>query len=195
MANLPGTDVFCTRQPHLVGEEEFGSQKRKIDVPFGFEGESHRPDKVYFSRPWMSTRSTRINLASCSLPDMVEELSPDSKEDQAPNTVEVCRPLHVIAIQETACDVSQWHIARLHKSSSKTCFVQQAVTKKKCTAKIVQGNRSTAAPTYTGIMVHIKRNQEERMQFIFATTTLSVVSKARDGGGYSHDPRSLPYGS
>ena len=77
IANLPGAEVFCTRDPHLDGEEVFGSQKRKADVPLGYEGESHRPDKVNFSRPRIATRSTRANHASCSLPNVVEELSPE----------------------------------------------------------------------------------------------------------------------
>ena len=55
IANLPGAEVFCTRNPHLTGEEVFGSQKRKADVPLGYEGESHWLDKVNFSRPWIAT--------------------------------------------------------------------------------------------------------------------------------------------
>jgi hypothetical protein len=58
MAKLPGAELFCTRAPHMAGEEVFGSQKRKADVPLGFEGESHRPDKVNFSRPRIATRSS-----------------------------------------------------------------------------------------------------------------------------------------
>jgi hypothetical protein len=81
--------------------------------------------------------------------------------------VDVGRPGHVIAIQETTCKETEWHIARLPKTSSKACFVQQVVTKKKCTTKIVQDNRSTVAPTDTRVMIHIKRNKEERMQFFF----------------------------
>jgi hypothetical protein len=77
MAKLPGTDQFCTCEPHLVGEEVFGSQKSKVDVLLGFEGESHRPNKVNLSRPWIATRSNRANHASCSLLDVVEELSPE----------------------------------------------------------------------------------------------------------------------
>jgi hypothetical protein len=41
MAKLPGVELYCTREPHLAGEEVFGSQKRKADVPLTFEGESH----------------------------------------------------------------------------------------------------------------------------------------------------------
>jgi hypothetical protein len=66
MAKLLGVEIFCTREPHLVGEEVFSSQKRKVDVSLGFEGKSHRLDKVNFSRPWIATRSTRANHASCS---------------------------------------------------------------------------------------------------------------------------------
>jgi hypothetical protein len=87
MAKLPGAELFCTRTPHMPGEEVFGSQKRKADVPLGFEGESYRPDKVNFSRPRIATRSSRANHASCSLPDVVEEVSPELQEDQAPNNL------------------------------------------------------------------------------------------------------------
>jgi hypothetical protein len=44
MAKLLGAKLFCTRAPHMAGEEVIGSQKRKADVLPGFEGESHRPD-------------------------------------------------------------------------------------------------------------------------------------------------------
>jgi hypothetical protein len=77
MAKLLGAEFFCTRAPHMAGEEVFGSQKRKADVPLGFEGESHQPDKVNFSRLRIVTRSSRANHASCSLPNVVEELSPE----------------------------------------------------------------------------------------------------------------------
>jgi hypothetical protein len=87
MAKLLGAELFCTRAPHMAGEEVFGFQKRKADVPLGFEGESHWPDKVNFSRPWIATRSSRANHASCSLSDVVEEVSPELQEDQAPNNL------------------------------------------------------------------------------------------------------------
>ena len=44
MLGMPGADDFCIRDPHLEGEEVFGSLKRKPDVPLGADGESHRPD-------------------------------------------------------------------------------------------------------------------------------------------------------
>jgi hypothetical protein len=49
----------------------------KADVSLGFEGESYQPDKVNFSCPQIATRSARTNHASYSLPDVVEELSPE----------------------------------------------------------------------------------------------------------------------
>ena len=76
MAKLPGPELFCTREPHLVGKEVFGIQKWKVDVPLRFEGKSHQPDKVNFSCPRIATRSSRANHASCDLLNMVEELSP-----------------------------------------------------------------------------------------------------------------------
>jgi hypothetical protein len=49
VAKMLGAAEFCTREPHFEGEEVFGSQKRKVDVPVGSEHESHRPDKINFS--------------------------------------------------------------------------------------------------------------------------------------------------
>jgi hypothetical protein len=164
----------------LVGKEVFGSQKCKAAIPLGFDSKSHRPDKVNFSHPRIATRSARTNHASHSLDDVVEELSPNLQEDQASNNLgtmaDVGSPLHVTAIQETVCKKTEWHIARLPKTSSKTssntCFAQQAITKKKCTAKIMQGNRSTAAPTYIGMIVHYKKEKEERTQFFFCNNDM-----------------------
>jgi hypothetical protein len=105
---------------------------------------------------------------------MAEELSPNLQEDHASNnlgtTVKICRPPHMTAIQKTAYDKSEWHIARLPKTSSKACFVQQAVTKKKCSAKIVQGNRSMADSTYTRMMVHYKKDKEGTHAVLFFAT-------------------------
>jgi hypothetical protein len=128
ITKLPGVELFCTREPHLVGEEVFGSQKLKADVPLGFESESHRPDKVNFSHPQIATRSSRANHASCSLLDVVEELSPELQEDQAPNNLgtmgDVGRLGHVTAAHETPCKETEWHIARLPKTLAKACFAQ-----------------------------------------------------------------------
>jgi hypothetical protein len=165
----------------MAGEEVFGSQKRKADVPLGFEGESHRPDKVNFSRPRIATRSSRANHASCSLPDVVEEVSPKLKEDQAPNNLgtmgDVERPGHVTAVHETACKETEWHIARLPKTSAKACFAQQAITKKKCEAKIVQGSKPTVAPTYTGIMQNTHKKRPEVMEFFFCNDDIERCVK------------------
>ena len=98
----------------MAGEEVFGSQKRKANVPLGFEGESHRPDKVNFSRPRIQTRSSRAKHASCNLPDVVEELSLDLQEDQVHNnqgtTTDVGRAGHVTSVHETACKETEWSL-------------------------------------------------------------------------------------
>jgi hypothetical protein len=65
----------------------------------------------------------------------------------------------VTAIHETACKETEWHIARLPKTSAKACFARQAITKKKCEAKIVQGNNLTTVPTYTDIMLHAHKKR------------------------------------
>ena len=75
--------------------------------------------------------------------------------------------MHIIGIQETDCNEREWHISRLPKSSTKACFAQQAVTKKKCTVRIVRNNVATAAPTYAGLIVNYKKNYNDVMQFFF----------------------------
>ena len=51
MLQMPGATDFCIRTTNKVGEEVFGSRKRKPNMPIGAHDESHRPDKVNFSRP------------------------------------------------------------------------------------------------------------------------------------------------
>jgi hypothetical protein len=109
----------------------------------------------------------------------MEELSPELQEDQAPNNlgtmIDIGRPSHVTAIHETVCKEMEWYIAKLPKTSAKACFAQQAVTK--TTAKIVQDNKSTTAPTYTSVMIHYKKNAEEVMQFFFCNDDIERCMK------------------
>jgi hypothetical protein len=57
---------------------------------------------------------------------VVEEYFLELQEDQAPNNLatvgDVERPGHVTAVHETACKETEWHIARLPKTSAKACF-------------------------------------------------------------------------
>ena len=181
IANLLGAEVFCTCEPHLVGEEVFGFQKQKANVPPDYKGESHRSDKVNFSYLRIATRLTRANHASSSFPDVVEELSPELQEDQASNnqgtTNDVGRAGHVSVVHETSCEETEWHIARLPKTSTKACFTQQANTKKKCEAKIVQGKKSTAAPTYIGVMQNAHKKRPETMGFFFCNDNIKCCIK------------------
>lgn len=85
MSTMPGAKGFCTRTPHLEGEEVLLSLKRKLDLPPGSEFDSHKPDKISISRPRVQTRSTKSNSdplaqSSIHLPD-----SPtDSKNPAVP---------------------------------------------------------------------------------------------------------------
>jgi hypothetical protein len=164
-AKMPGAKEFCTREPHFEGEEVFGSQKRKADIPLGSEHESHRPDRVNFFCLQVRTRSTAAAGASCSLSDIPEEPSSDLQEHPIPNVNS--KTTHVTAIYETACKETEWHIARLPKTSTKAFFAQQTITKKNCKAKIVQGNTATAAPTYTRVMEHYQKKTDKVMEFFF----------------------------
>ena len=112
---------------------------------------------------------------------MVEELSSKLQEDQALNNQgtmsDVARVGHVTAIHKTACKETEWHIVRLPKTSAKACFAQQAITKRKCRAKIVQGNKPTAAPTYTSVMQNAHKKRPEVMGFFFCNDDIERCVK------------------
>jgi hypothetical protein len=130
---------------------------------------------VNFSRPRVKTRSTAAAGASCNLSDIPEEPSADLQEHPIPNVNN--RTTHVTAIHETACKESEWHIARLPKTSTKACFAQQAITKKNCKVKIVQGNMAIAAPTYTGVMEHHQKKTDKVMEFFFCNDDIERCIK------------------
>lgn len=63
MLDISGIDEFCTDDPHLKGEEVFGSTKQKLDLPLGAEEQSHRPNKVNFLHLCGSGSVTRACVA------------------------------------------------------------------------------------------------------------------------------------
>jgi hypothetical protein len=83
----------------------------------------------------------------------------------------------VTEIHEIACKETEWHIARLPKTSAKASFAQQAITKKKCEAKIVQGNKPTVASTYTSVMLHAHKKKPEVMEFFFCNDDIERCVK------------------
>ena len=136
---------FCTCNPHLEGAEVFGSQKQRSDIPIVNDGETHRPDTVNFSRPRPDKRGTRSQLLI--LPTIIEESSLCLQEVQVPSLAGIGF-YRVTVVQETKVDVFLWHIARISHTSRKSCWVNHAKTKKKCTAKIITNNKSIPTSTY-----------------------------------------------
>ena len=63
IASIPEVDEFSNRNPHFKGEEVFGLQKQKVEMPLGCEYDSHRPNKVNFSHPHIQTRSKRPSIS------------------------------------------------------------------------------------------------------------------------------------
>ena len=180
LEHMPGAEHWCTRKPQLEGEEVFGTTKRKLDLPPGSEQDSHRPDKVSFSHPRVSTRSTKARTDSSTPSDLPLTQSPEKSIPQ--------RVTHVNNIQETHCDVSKWHISRLPKTSAKACFAMQARTKTKCTQKIVRHGKSTPAPTYTGYMRDYKKNKEFLTQFFFCNDDIERCVKGTRRKWVQHRP-------
>ena len=129
--SYPGAEDLITKPRGLEGAEIFGSTKRKLDLPPGSDHDSHRQDKVNFSIPRMSTRSTKARIE--------EALSDPAHGVQ-----------HTTCVLETDCDPSKWHIARLPARSARRCQALQAHTNAKCDTRVARGPRGTPAPTYSG---------------------------------------------
>jgi hypothetical protein len=154
--------------------------KRKLDMPPSSNQNSHRLDKVSFSHPRVSTRSTKARSDSATPSDLPLTQSPEKAIPQ--------RVTYVNNIQETYCDVSNWHISRLPKTSAKACFAMQARTKTKCTQKIVRHGKSTPAPTYTGYMRDYKKNKEFLTQFSFRNDDIERCVKGIRRKWVQHRP-------
>ena len=174
LEEMPGASAFCTREPHLEGAEVFISLKRRPDVPIGSEYDSHRPDKISMSHPVKRTRYGGSGFVPVVPETQPQSVLGTSALQERGETVPP-KP-HTKVVLETACNEKQWHIARLPKTSAKACFAQQATTMKKCVARIVQDNKSTAAPTYTGMMRNYKKTMVQ-MQFFFCNNDIERCVK------------------
>ena len=174
LLGMPGEDDFCTRDLHHEGVEVFGSQKRKPDTPIRADGETHRIDTINFSRPHPLKRVTRARAAT--LPTIPEEVEPCMERIQSlpPVGTDIRR---IRAVLESTVNEKTWHIARVPKTSAKACWAQMAVTKKKCTARIVLHGKSTPAPTYSRAWCNVRLNREEQMQFFFCSDDIERCVK------------------
>ena len=87
---MPGAEEFCSREPYFEGEEVFGSMKRKLDLPPGSEHDSHRPNKVNFSRPRVELRSSK----TCSSAQVCKDDPPEPSDAdiQLPRTEKEVTP-------------------------------------------------------------------------------------------------------
>ena len=165
---------WCTRTPHFEGEEVFGSTARQLNLPLGSEFDSHRPDKMNFSRPKArrATRQSRcdstpapIDLSSPSSPTSTDGVRIMSSPPPT-STVLGVQVKHVTSVEESDCDARQWHIARLPKTSKKKCFAKQARTGRTCSEMIIHLGKSTPAPTYTWLL-HIRQQLKDKVMEFF----------------------------
>ncbi len=119
MATVPGVGEYCTRDPHFEGKEVFGSQSQMFDLPPGSQNDSHRPDKVNFSRPHGGTRLPCPSAFVIPLDTISEEALLHALDEEIELQISV-KPMdafpsseacQVTSVRESACDESQWHIA------------------------------------------------------------------------------------
>jgi hypothetical protein len=164
-----GGDEWYTMTPHLEKEEVFVFLKRKPNTALNDERKSHRPNKISISRPRVQTRFARLDVSPppVTIPD--SPTTTDEEQLQLPthDAPQQVDRHHVTAIEETLCNPAQWHIARLPRTSAKACFALQAITNKKCVARIVQYGKSTAAPTYSGFMDNFRKKRLDPQDFFF----------------------------
>ena len=186
MLDMPEANEFCICDPHMAGEEVFGSMKLKLDVPLGADEESHMPDKVNFSHPHATGRVVRIRSTHMPIileeeDSHVQEIAPPTPhaDDVVPSPTPEGRIRHVFAVKETKVNVKEWHIARLPKTFAKCCWAQRVVTKKKCTERITRGAKSTPAPMYTGLWHNTKRNVKGSTKFFFCSYDIERCVKDR----------------
>jgi len=132
---LLGAEGLENRLPYLEGEEIFGSTKKKLDVPIGDVGDSHRPNKGNFSQLRVRTRSTTIST------EMLQGKGKEADTNICPHVTIAC---------ESDCNTSKWHIARISHKSNAKCHTQQQGSNIKCFAKIARGRKVNLAPTYRG---------------------------------------------
>ena len=176
---MHGGDKWCTKILHLEREEAFVSLKRKPDIVFGDKRESHMPDKISISWPRVQTRSARLkdsphHVTTPNCPTTTYEEQPQLPTH---DTLQQVDRYHVTAIEEILCNLARWHIARLPKTFAKAYFALQANTKKKCVARTVQDGKSTAAPTYSGLMENYRKKRLDPQDFFFCSDDIERCVK------------------
>lgn len=129
MSNMNGAEEFCTQRPHFESEEVFLSLKRNADLPPRLDFGSHKPDKISIFRPRGQRRLTITATDNLVTSPIELQHSPTISDtpvlQHQPRTSSTRATLqHVTAVQESVCDKTKWHIARLPKTSAKTCFAR-----------------------------------------------------------------------
>ena len=109
----------------------------------------------------------------------VHEVSPSSPQadNEVPSPRSQGQICHISSVEETRVNVKEWHIARLAKNSGKCCWAQRAVTKKKCSERIVRGAKPTPAPMYSGLWHNTSKNLQESTVFYFCSDDIERCVK------------------
>ena len=110
--------------PRYVSEEVFGSAIRRLHVEPSVDYDSHHFDKINFSHPNDHAKALRMKLHDSSstsaendLEIVVLALPIGNSASNIPDSFP-----HVTIVQESDCDVQQWHINQMPSMEKKTCF-------------------------------------------------------------------------
>ena len=178
-----------TRVPHLEGERVFGYAKRKLDLPPGDDGDSHRHDRVNFSVPKLSKRASPDQCHAA-----LKSSDVSSTQDFVTSIVSsASRPLLVRtknghSIVEFPCtNLMDWRIEPISPSSLELCRDHSA-NGSNCNAKIVKYRRAVAPPTFTGIQRRGKSRDTQQMQFWFCPGKLQACVKETRSRSILHYP-------
>lgn len=139
--------------------------KRRLHVELGADDDSHCLDNIKYSHPKATPKTLRTSLHDSPLVSAEHNLEANVPtlpgENQASNIADSVH--YVIVVQESDCDVHQWHICQVPFVRKKICFAMQARARRKCTQKLPL---SILAPTYFGVF-HMRSKNKNFEQFFY----------------------------
>ncbi len=146
MANYTFGSSSTNCLPRLKGEEVFGSSQQLVDCPLGINNDSHCPNHVNFSHPWIIVLIAKPNIVN------------NVHMQQPPSSSSKLLPLVSrggLELKESVCVNNQWHIEHCPPNSIIQCSTLQRTTMLKCKAMInlYKSINGTPPPCYLGFCV------------------------------------------
>jgi hypothetical protein len=161
---------------HIVRTCGLVGTKRQLHVEPDADDDSHRFDKINFSHPKTSTKALRTILHDSPSASAKHDLEADVPtifvETQTSNVTKSVH--HVTGVQESDCDVHQWHIRRVPSVEKNVCFAMQTRTGRICIQNLPL---SIPAPAYFGVLYVRSKNKDFEHLFYFCPDDIARCVK------------------